>query len=62
MLIASKIPLIIAGILLIIDSILMATGIPNPLLGWPLPCPITIFLLGLGIILFAFGSKVFKKA
>jgi hypothetical protein len=61
MLTASKILLIIASILLFYDSILMITGNPNPL-GWPLPCPITLIVLGLGIILFAFGSKAFKKA
>ena len=61
MLATSKILLIIAGILLIVDAILMVARIPNPLLGWPLPCPVTLVVLALGIILFAFGSKAFKK-
>jgi len=61
MLIASKWILILAGIWLIIDSILIIVGIPNPLFGWPLPCPVTLLLLGAGIILFVFGSRAFKK-
>ncbi len=61
MLAISKWFLIIAGVLLIFDSILMITGTPNPLFGWPLPCPITLILLGAGIILFGFGSKAFNK-
>jgi len=61
MLTASKILLIIAGILLIVDAILIVADIPNPLFGWPLPCPVALVTLGLGIILFAFSSKAFKK-
>ena len=61
MLTASKVLLIIAGFLLMLDAVLMATGTPNPLFGWPLPCPITLVALGLGVLLFAFGSKAFKK-
>lgn len=61
MLIISKWLLIIAGALLIYDSILMFAGKPNPLFGWPLPCPVTLILLGAGILLFGFGSKAFKK-
>ncbi|MFC1902050.1 hypothetical protein ACFLX3_03905 [Chloroflexota bacterium] len=51
MLLASQIILIIAGVLLIGDSVFMATHRPNPIKGWPLPCPITLVLLGVGVIL-----------
>ena len=61
MLTASRVLLIMAGLLLLFDAVLMATRIPNPLFGWPLPCPITMVVLGLGILLFSFGSKAFKK-
>ena len=61
MLTASKILLILAGVLLIIDSVLMFAGISNPLFGLPLPCPVTLLLLGIGIILFVLSSKAFRK-
>jgi len=61
MLILSKWFLMAGGIGLIIDSILMAVDIPNPLFDWPLPCPLTIFLLGTGIVLFGIKSKAFKN-
>jgi len=61
MLTASKWLLIIAGALLIYDSILMFTGTPNPFFGLPLPCPVTLLVLGAGILLFGIGSKAFKK-
>lgn len=61
MLTVSKWLLIISGVLLIIDSIGIVAGIPNPISGWPLPCPVTLFLLGAGILLFGIGSKAFKK-
>lgn len=61
MLTASKVLLIIAGFLLLLDATLMATDTRNPLFGWPLPCPVTLVALGAGIILFAFGSKAFTK-
>jgi hypothetical protein len=61
MLTASKWLLMIAGALLILDSILMFTGTPNPLFGLPLPCPLTLLLLGAGILLFGIGSKAFKQ-
>ena len=60
MLTASKWLLIIAGALLILDSLFMFAGKPNPLFGWPLPCPVTLVVLGAGILLFGIGSKVFK--
>ena len=61
MLTVSKWLFIIAGALLIYDSILMFNGTPNPLFGLPLPCPLTLLLLGAGILLFGIGSKAFKK-
>ncbi|MCP4670168.1 MAG: hypothetical protein GY857_02570 [Desulfobacula sp.] len=61
MLTASKWLLITAGVLLIVDSIGIVAGIPNPFFGWPLPCPVTLFLLGAGILFFGIGSKAFKK-
>ena len=61
MLTISKWLLVISGVLLIVDSILMFAGKPNPLFGLPLPCPVTLTLLGLGTILFGLGSKAFEK-
>jgi hypothetical protein len=61
MLTASKWFLIVAGVLLIMDSIFMIAGIPNPLFGWPLPCPVTLSLLGIGIFCFGISSKAFRK-
>jgi uncharacterized integral membrane protein len=66
MLTASKWLLILAGALLILDSILIFAGLPNPALllfgwAWPLPCPIALLLLGMGLLLFAISSKAFKK-
>jgi hypothetical protein len=61
MLTASKWILIIAGVLLIIDSIVMFAGIPNPVFGWPLPCPVTLLLLGVGIILFGISNRAFER-
>jgi len=61
MLTTSKWLLIISGAMLILDSILIFAGKPNPLFGWPFPCPVTLLLLGAGILLFGIGSKAFKK-
>jgi hypothetical protein len=61
MLTASKWLIIIGGALLAIDAILIVAGIPNPIPGWPLPCPIALFLLGLGLLLFGISSKAFKS-
>lgn len=61
MLTTSKWLLIVAGALLILDSLLIFAGRPNPLFGWPLPCPVTLLLLGIGILLFGIGSRAFKK-
>jgi hypothetical protein len=52
----SKICFVLAGILLITDSVLMIMNKPNPL-GLPLPCPITLIILGAGLILFSFAKK-----
>ena len=56
MLLASLIILLIAGASLLLDAILIITHRPNPIKGWPLPCPITLILLGLGLILFGIAS------
>jgi len=61
MLTVSKLLLIVAGAMLMMDAIMIVAGIPNPLFGWPLPCPIPLFLLGAGILFFAIGSNAFKK-
>ena len=57
MLTASKWLLIVAGVLLIIDAIMIFADIP-----WifPLPCPVSLLLLGAGILLFGISSKAFK--
>jgi hypothetical protein len=51
MLLASQIILIIAGVLALYDVFLMITHRPNPVKGWPLPCPMTMLFLGVGLIL-----------
>ncbi len=56
MLLAAQILLILAGISLLADATLMFTRRPNPFFGWPLPCPITLVLLGLGVILLSIAS------
>ena len=56
MLLASQILLIIAGVLLIVDAALMIARRPNPLFGLPLPCPVTLIVLGLGVLLFSIAS------
>ena len=56
MLFVSYILLIIAGVLLIIDALLMFTDRPNPITRWPLPSPVSLTFLGLGVILFSIAS------
>lgn len=57
MLLASQIILIIAGVLLILDGIFMAAHRPNPVVkSWPLPCPGTLALLGVGVILMSIAG------
>jgi len=46
---------VISGGLLILDAILMILQKPNPV-GLPLPCPITLIFLGVGLISFAFSK------
>ena len=52
MLLASQILLIIAGVLLVVDAVFMAIHRPNLIKGWPLPCPVTLVFLGVGVLLF----------
>lgn len=52
----AKICFVVSGILLIVDSTLMILNKPNPL-GLPLPCPITLIILGIGLILFSVSKK-----
>jgi len=56
MLLAAQILLIIAGVLLIYDAVLMFAHRPNPLKGLPLPCPITLVFLGVGVILYSIAT------
>ena len=56
MLLSSQILLILAGILLIYDAYLMFAHKPNPLKGLPLPCPVTLIFLGVGVILLSIAS------
>ncbi len=56
MLLAAQIILIIAGVLLLFDVFLMLTHRPNPVKGWPLPCPIALLFLAIGIILLSIAG------
>ena len=56
MLLAAQIILILAGISLCGDAALMYARKPNPFKGYPLPCPNTLVLLGVGIILLVIAS------
>ena len=56
MLLASQIILIIAGVFLLFDVVLMVTHRPNPKKDWPLPCPVSLLFLGVGLILFSVAS------
>lgn len=53
---AACIFLLIAGILALYDTFLMITHRPNPMKGWPLPCPMTMLALAIGLILFAING------
>ena len=49
---AANIFLLIAGILFLYDVFLIVTKRPNPVnKSWPLPCPVTLGCLGIGLIL-----------
>jgi len=56
MLLAAQILLIISGVLLFYDAWLMITHRPNPLKGLPLPCPVTLIILGAGVILLSIAN------
>jgi hypothetical protein len=58
MLLASQIILIIAGVLALYDVFLMITHRPNPVKGWPLPCPMTMLFLGVGLILMSIAGLI----
>ena len=51
MLLVAQIILIIAGLLALFDVFLMVTHRPNPVKSWPIPCPMTMLFLGVGLIL-----------
>jgi len=53
---AACIFLLIAGVLALYDVFLMITHRPNPVKGWPLPCPMTMLFLGIGLILLAING------
>jgi uncharacterized SAM-binding protein YcdF (DUF218 family) len=62
----SKWLFILAGFWLIFDSLWMGSrlamgGISNLYWDWPLPCPVTLLLLGAGIVLFGISSRAFNK-
>ena len=58
MLLASQIILIIAGVLALFDVFLMVTHRPNPVKSWPIPCPMTMLFLGVGLILFSIAGLI----
>ena len=53
--------LIIAGVLLVKDSVFLFFGIPN-LFGLPSPDPLTLLFLGIGLLLFVISSRAFQKS
>ena len=58
MLLASQIILIIAGVLALFDVFLVVTHRPNPVKSWPIPCPMTMLFLGVGLILFNIAGLI----
>jgi hypothetical protein len=58
----SKLLLVIAGALFILDGILAMAGIPNIINpDWGLPCPLTMLALGAGLILYIFAVNKSTK-
>lgn len=55
---ASQIILIIAGVLALYDVFLMVTHRPNPVKSWPIPCPMTMLFLGVGLILLSVNGLI----
>ncbi len=53
----AKTLLTLGGGLLCFDAYLMAKGKSNPIKGLPLPCPITLSLVGTGLVLFTLGNR-----
>ena len=47
---------------LVFDAILIILALPNPLFGWPRPCPVTLALLGSGLLLFGLKSDAFGRS
>ena len=60
MLTASKWLLIIAGVVLMIEAVMIFIGITK-LFGVTLPCPGVFLLLGAGLLLFGISSKAFDR-
>jgi hypothetical protein len=48
--------LLIAGFLALFDVYLMVTHRPNPVKNWPLPCPMTLLFLGIGLIILSIAG------
>ena len=53
---AYQIILIIAGVLLLADVFFMITHRPNPVKTWPLPCPMSLLFLAIGVILLSING------
>jgi hypothetical protein len=53
---AAYIFLLIAGFLALFDVYLMITKRPNPVKDWPLPCPMTLLFLGIGLIILSIAG------
>ncbi len=60
MLSLSRFLLLVGSLLLVLDAVLMFANIQNPL-GLPLPCPITLAVIGAGLFFFALSSNSFRQ-